>query len=284
MMKGNKNFKWSDIGKRDFEDIKGAIAKAPILVHPDYTKEFIIYCYASEYAMSPILMQENKEGIQAPIYFMSIPLKNQELRYIQMEKHAYAMVRALKNFRFYILHSHSVIYVPYFVVKSILTQQEVGCNNRGAWIEKVQDYDNKIKPTRIVRGNILCKALVEDQQVGEEDTLKVIMVSLRDPWFSNIVYFLTQGECPDGLAAKQRRDLKKKALKYVIHDDFLYKKAIDGTFLRCVDKKQQVKLLTSFHNEACGGHFSSTVTAFKILRYCYYWPDMFKDAYKWVTN
>ena len=70
----------------------------------------------------------------------------------------------------------------------------------------------------------------------------------------------------------------------MIHDDVLYKKAIDRTSLRCMDKEQKLKLLTSFHNEACGGNFSSTVTVFKILRQCYYYPRMFKDAYKWVAN
>ena len=55
-MKVNKTFKWSDVGKRAFEDIKDAIAKAPILVHPNYTKEFIIYFYSLEYAMLVILM------------------------------------------------------------------------------------------------------------------------------------------------------------------------------------------------------------------------------------
>lgn len=112
MMKGNKTFKWNDARKKSFEDIKDAIAKAPMLVHPNYTKEFIIFYYALKDTMSTILMQENKEKIQALISFMSIPLKNQELRYSQMEKHAYAVVRALKNFRFYVLHSHSIIYVP----------------------------------------------------------------------------------------------------------------------------------------------------------------------------
>ena len=183
MMKGNKTFKWSDIGKRYFEDIKGYIAKDPILVHPYYTKEFIIYCYSSEHTMSSILMQENKEGIQAPNAFMSMPLNNKESRYSQMEKHVYAVVRALKNFRFYILHSHSMIYVPDSAFKSILTQQEVGCNNRGAWITKFQEYDIEIKPTKLVRGNAICKALAEDQQVEEEDTSKVIMVSLQVPCF-----------------------------------------------------------------------------------------------------
>lgn len=65
------------------------------------------------------------------------------------------------------------------------------------------------------------------------------MVSLQDPWFSNIAYFLTYDECLDGLTTKKKRDLKNKALRYVIHDDILYKKVIDGTFLRCVDKEQQ---------------------------------------------
>ena len=43
-------------------------------------------------------------------------------------------------------------------------------------------------------------------------------------------------------------------------------------------------MLTSSHNEECRGKFSSTIITFKILRQCYYWPGMFKDAYKWVAN
>lgn len=45
-----------------------------------------------------------------------------------------------------------------------------------------------------------------------------------------------------------------------------------------------MKLLSSFHAEACGGHFSSTITTFKILRKCYYWLGMFMDVYKWIAN
>lgn len=63
-----------------------------------------------------------------------------------------------------------------------------------------------------------------------------------------------------------------------------YKKGLDWSFLRCVDKEQQEKLLQAFHNEACGGHYSSTIKTFKILRRCYYSTSMFKDAYKWVVG
>lgn len=119
-MEGSQNFKWNNFEK-ELELIKHTIARAPVLVHPDYKKEFILYCYVSTHTLSTILMQENDEGIQAPISLMSTPLKDHEFRYSQMEKHAYVVVRALKNFRFYVLHSHYVVYIPDCLVKSILT-------------------------------------------------------------------------------------------------------------------------------------------------------------------
>lgn len=198
------------------------------------------------------------------------------------------MVKALKKFPFYILHSRSIVFVPDIAVKSVLTQQDIGCNVRGSWIAKIQEYDIEIKPTKLVRGNALCKAIAENKIAGEskEPSGKqlVLVVGLYDPWFENISYFLTYGECPEGLNAKQKRDLKLKATKYVIWDGILFKRAIDGTFLRYLDKQQQQKLLKTFHDEACGGHFSSSVTSFKILRQRYYWPEMFKDAYAWVSK
>ena len=147
------------------------------------------------------------------------------------------------------------------------------CNTQGSWIEKTQEYDIEIKPTKLVRGNALCREIVENKieelEESEEKQL-VLVVGLQDAWFEDIVYFLTYGECPKGLNARQRRDLRLKAAKFMIWDGKLFKNAIDGTFLRCVDRQQQEKLLKTLHNEACGGHFSSSVTSFKILRQGYY--------------
>ena len=57
------------------------------------------------------------------------------------------------------------------------------------------------------------------------------------------------------MKGKDRRSLQLKAAKFVIVDDVLYKRGLDGMFLRCVDVNQQEKLLITFHNEAYGGHF-----------------------------
>lgn len=78
--------------------------------------------------------------------------------------------------------------------------------------------------------------------------------------------------------------MRLKAAKYIIFNDVLYKKGLDGTFLRCVDKSFQESLLKTFHDEAYGGLLSTTITTYKILINYYYWVGMFKNAYAWVAK
>ena len=68
-----------------------------------------------------------------------------------MEKQAYALVKALKDFRIYILHSHIISYVPSSVVKSILTQPDTE-GRRAKWIAMLLEYDREIKPTKLIKG------------------------------------------------------------------------------------------------------------------------------------
>ena len=68
-----------------------------------------------------------------------------------MEKHAYALIKYLKYFRVYVLHSHIIAYVPSNVVKSILTQPNPE-GKRAKWIVVLLEYDIEIKPTKIIKG------------------------------------------------------------------------------------------------------------------------------------
>ena len=60
------------------------------------------------------------------------------------------MVKALKDFRVYILHSHTIAYVPRIVVKDILSQDLDG--KRGKWIVVILESDFEIKPTKLIKG------------------------------------------------------------------------------------------------------------------------------------
>ncbi|KAH9331585.1 hypothetical protein KI387_003693 [Taxus chinensis] len=144
---------------------------------------------------------------------------------------------------------------------------------------------------------VLCKLIAKDEalkaQSGEKDGVfstclgdspQVLFVTTTNEWSADIAYYLTYGEFPPHLDYKQRRTLKLKATKFVIWYHALYKRGMDGCFLRCIDKERREKLLRAYHDQACGGHFSAMVTAHKILRGRYYWRSIFVDTHDWVSK
>ena len=54
--------------------------------------------------------------------------------------------------------------------------------------------------------------------------------------------------------------------------------------LRCLEKEEALKVLSSLHEGPTGGHFGAEVTTHKILRASYYWLTLFKDAYAHVRK
>ena len=106
------------------------------MVSLDYTKEFLIFSFSFEYIVAAVLLQKNEEGFEQPIAFFSKSLRDAKLRYDILEKQAYAMVKALKDFRTYVLHSKIISYVPTNGIKYILVQLDID-RRRGKWLAKI---------------------------------------------------------------------------------------------------------------------------------------------------
>ena len=98
--------------------------------------------------------------MEQPIAFFRNMLRDGELKYDIMEKQAYALVKALKYFRVYILHSHIIAHVPTVAVKGILTQPSPE-GRRAKWIATLLEYDIEIRPTKLIKGQGLEKMLID---------------------------------------------------------------------------------------------------------------------------
>ena len=72
----------------------------------------------------------------------------------------YALVKALKAFRVYVLQSSIPAFVPSNNVKEIMDQPDSE-EKRGIWIFKLLEYDLHIKPTKLIKGKGLAKLLSE---------------------------------------------------------------------------------------------------------------------------
>ena len=183
---------------------------------------------------------------------MSRSLKNSELKYTNMEKQAYALVKSLKHFRTYIGYSKVVAYVPHSAVKDILSQQDC-LGIRGKWVSKIQEYDLEIKPTKLIKGQGLAKMMTEgnEQALGMvcQNSSPASSISIgiqhlqQQQWYADIIFYLLNLTYPYHLVGHKRRSLRLQATKYFLTKEGLGCRNPDGLTLRCTDEEESRRLL-----------------------------------------
>ena len=67
---------------------------------------------------------------------MSTSLQGAKLNYPAVDKQAYALFKAVKQFRSYILKNQTKVIVPHPAVRSLFVQKELG--ERGNWVTTFQ--------------------------------------------------------------------------------------------------------------------------------------------------
>lgn len=60
MLKKGVDIKWTAEAKNSFEQIKKALTQAPVLISPDFSKEFLVFTFASENTIAGVLLQKGK--------------------------------------------------------------------------------------------------------------------------------------------------------------------------------------------------------------------------------
>jgi hypothetical protein len=225
LSKGNE-VKWIVEPIESFNQIKKTLTKAPVLISPNYSKEFIIFSFTSFDTVATVLLQKNDAGMEQPISFFSRALRYAEIRYDIMEKKAHSLVKSLKYFRVYVMHSKIIVYVPSSSVKDIFIQADID-ERRSKWIAKILEFDLEIKPTKLVKGQGLAKLLIEsnykylgvnfintfseDQQVEVSDKIPQDSPPLVEwAWYKDIIYFLQDLRPHDSMGKSKERDLKIK--------------------------------------------------------------------------
>lgn len=233
MLKKEVGVKWTLEARKSFELVKLALTRALVLISLDFKKYFLIFSFASEHTVAVVLLQKNPEGQEKPIAFFSKALRDAPLKYNIMEKQAYALVKALKYFRVYILHSHIISFVLKIVVKDILSQDLDG--KRGKWIVVILEYDLEIKPTKLIKGQGLAQLMAESNlqaldinmvdALDENEGLPTPIVEEQfqnSPWYADILYVLVNLNAPPDLSKTKARFLKLKARNYCIMNECLY--------------------------------------------------------------
>jgi hypothetical protein len=230
------------------------------------------------------LKQIKKSG--SPNCFFSSNLQGAELNYSDVEKQAYAVFKAIKYFRPFLLKTHTKIIVPFPAVRNLLVQKDVG-EKRANWVTALQEYDLRSNQNYCKRSRLLQNVgwSIAISEIPSEE-VQMYEVSLNDveSLYADIIYYLKNGYAPSHLDHTKKRALRLKAKQYQLINDVLFRINYDSVLLRCLEKSEAEKVLQELHDGPAGGHYAGDATAHKILRAGYYWPTLFKDSHSYVRK
>ena len=80
------------------------------------------------------------------------------------------------------------------------------------------------------------------------------------------------------------RKLRYKSIKYVLLDDQLYYKIVDGVLLKCLNQEEAKVLTGEVHEGICGAHQSAYKMKWIIRRSGYFWPTILEDCFEYYKG
>ncbi|XP_070013590.1 uncharacterized protein [Nicotiana sylvestris] len=101
LMKKGIPFKWDQACSNAFESIKTYLVKPPVLAAPIPRKPLILYIAAQERFVGALLAQENSEGKENSLYYLSRMMTSNELNYLPIENLCLALVFSIQKLKHY---------------------------------------------------------------------------------------------------------------------------------------------------------------------------------------
>jgi ribonuclease HI len=135
LLEKNKTFEWTTKCQASFEELRKRLTSAQVLVLPDLTKKFDIYCDASHQGLGCVLMQQGQV-----VCYASRQLRKHEENYPTHDLELAAVVHALKIWRHYLNEHRCEIYSDHKSLKYIFTQNDLNLRQH-RWFELIKDYD-----------------------------------------------------------------------------------------------------------------------------------------------
>nr|GEV32094.1 reverse transcriptase domain-containing protein [Tanacetum cinerariifolium] len=112
-------------------------------------------------------------------------------------------------------------------------------------------------------------------------------VAHQDPstlWFADFANYHAGKFIIKGMTTQQKQKNFKDVRHYFWDDPYLFKTCLDQIIRRCVAGQEAIDILKACHSGPTGGHYRANYTSKKVFDLGFYWPTIYKDAFKLVKH
>jgi deoxyuridine 5'-triphosphate nucleotidohydrolase len=144
LLRLDQDFEWTNDQTQAFRTIKLRLCSEPILARPDWNKTFKLYTDASAIGLGAVLSQDDDEGRERVIIYLSRSTTRPERNYGPTQLECLAVVWSIKKLRHYLIGRHFKVVTDHRALKWLMTSRDpVGRMAR--WVAYLQEYDMEIQ-------------------------------------------------------------------------------------------------------------------------------------------
>src|ERR1044072_6122043 len=147
---------------------------------------------------------------------------------------------------------------------------------------KSNEDEEPIQVKKKVRDTTLSPSDLSIIKLGAIDTANFEILAIDNgqdsDWRKPLVDYLRS---PTGSTDHK---IKYCALSFVLIENELFKKTVEGVLLKCLGESEAYVAVSSVHNEACGAHQARNKTKSLLMRIGVYVPSMLKDCIEFARG
>jgi len=286
-------FEMGEAQKRAKERLVDSLVTGPILVQPNLELPFVLDTDASDEGIGCVLSQE-LGGVEKVIAYFSKSLSKQEKNYCTTRKEMLALVRGIKNFRYYLLGKPFIVRTDHLALKWLTSFKEPE-GQVARWLEQLQEYEFEVKH-RAGLSHSNADALSRRPCLADncrncarkEERWEVRTTNLGSDWgpaqmgdrdISAILEHMLVGTLrPEKVTMGSMSSvtwlLWKQWDRLEVISGVLFRKQSSGEIGRrqlIVPKKFRLVVIEELHAGRTAGHFGAERT-FRALQERFYWP------------
>ena len=286
LLKNENKYEWEEEQQQSFETLKNCMMKDPILVYPDFKKEFFLACDASGTGLGAVLLQKNKCRMRVITYGSRV-LNATEKNYSTTEKECLAVFWGLKKFRHLILGYKVNILTDHKPLLDLFKRRDFISNQKfNRWFLAVLEYGPNFRyipgPSNTLADG-LSRAFEEEEknkimemhcfccQSIDLDMEKICEEQQKDPEIRKIMADLLLNENSnsdfqfiDGIIYKRPRREQEVARLYI-------------------PKTLVHEILKLVHSHKLAGHPGISKST-QIVTRNYFWPHCSKDMEMYIRQ
>lgn len=305
LLRKDVTWKWEKEQQEAYEVLKAAMLSAPVLAHPDPTKQFLLETDASNVAYGAVLSQQQEDDKWHPVAFLSRSLAPAERNYHTRDRELLAIVKALEEWRHLLQRTlHEVIVLTDHANLTHFKNDQKLNARQARWALFLENFDLSIRyrPGRqsSVPDSLSRRADHGDSNSQEENRNTQLLpdrffpqdpsppsninaVAHSPPPPSSLEHDLYVAQCQDPLI--QKFNMLKEGQPQPSN----WKRDRGGSELWAywgkiyVPEVLRQTIFRLLHSDPSAGHPGRDGTLYSIRRN-YYWPGLQNDVIEWVRN